>query len=742
MTKRLFAYTGITMLATFTVVFYFGFYGTLAVFAFALILSVCAFVVKPYARHRSAILAVAVASLLSVVYFNIFTAAFFSDAEPFDGKKGYCEAVVTEIPREKYGDYYYELKSENILGINEKQKIQLISDKDLKLSYGDEIGFLGEFRVCNNKHYNSFGYKLWANISDDSDVNIISDKSGELRFLPLVIREKLSAAIGNLINSPEAEVCKSVTLGEKYVIPDELRVDFSESGLSYIIVVSGMHLSIISAVVIFLLSFVGSKRKSSILNFIIATPLILLYAGITGMYAPVVRSAVMVILSLFGACIMRKSDNFNNLGFAAFLITIINPMCVGNIGVLMSFASVLSLIYFHPKLSEFYHSKFSGRIKKESEIIKLNEDKKLIAKSKRRLILYSVLFRLIDYFLVSCCASLAISPITLINFGSCNLSFVLTSLLVAPVVAVLMICTLAAAILFYIPYMSIVAEVFAYAAEKVSLWIISVVRFAAGISFTKLYINPVFVIIWLVIFAGLVFVAMHFKNRSKTVSVAVAISILLSICFGSYAGLNDRGVSLNIINSGKGITALVKGKDRNSVLCCGGNYLYRNKVLSELHYSAGNIDFLTVPSNDRRESNYADNILNEFDVKDLLMYYRCADSGNMYELASKLRYRLFNADTEMELKLDESVSDYLVCKNGHTWQYIKGESSVLLAPENGVVSELPKKFRNPDYLVLTEYTKEYEKIDYSFLVLPGKNKHAPEDKLITAENGTVSIDLR
>ena len=72
MTKRLFAYIGLTMLITFSVVFYFG-------------IIICAFAVKSYRKSRKVLILVAAVCILSVLYFCVYNS-------------------ITEISRSRYND--------------------------------------------------------------------------------------------------------------------------------------------------------------------------------------------------------------------------------------------------------------------------------------------------------------------------------------------------------------------------------------------------------------------------------------------------------------------------------------------------------------------------------------------------------------------------------------------------------------------------------------------------------------
>ena len=114
MTKRLFAYFGLTMLGVYTVVFYFGFYGICAAGGFAAALLLYAVFKKKPAVQKSVIIFVAVTVAVSAVVFFLYDNGFKSQSEKFNRENVSVTARVKSDGAKRYGVYNYDLQSEKI----------------------------------------------------------------------------------------------------------------------------------------------------------------------------------------------------------------------------------------------------------------------------------------------------------------------------------------------------------------------------------------------------------------------------------------------------------------------------------------------------------------------------------------------------------------------------------------------------------------------------------------------------
>ena len=75
-----------------------------------------------------------------------------------------------------------------------------------------------------------------------------------------------------------------------------------------------------------------------------------LFAGMTGLAAPAVRSALMLSLYLLGRMFRRRAGSYNTWGASAFCMLVYNPFYLFDIGFELSFIAVLSILFFYKRI--------------------------------------------------------------------------------------------------------------------------------------------------------------------------------------------------------------------------------------------------------------------------------------------------------------------------------------------------------------------------------------------------------
>ncbi len=142
----------------------------------------------------------------------------------------------------------------------------------------------------------------------------------------------------------------AMIFGDKRLISDEFSSHLQASGLNHITVVSGMHLSVMIAAVMFFVHKIFGKRRQGYLFALLAAIFIALA---TGAGASVVRALIMCSVFFLSQLLYRESDSFTSLAFAALLMIIINPFIVFNAGFVLSVLSVLGILLYNRKISAF-----------------------------------------------------------------------------------------------------------------------------------------------------------------------------------------------------------------------------------------------------------------------------------------------------------------------------------------------------------------------------------------------------
>lgn len=145
----------------------------------------------------------------------------------------------------------------------------------------------------------------------------------------------------------QSAVVAAMVLGDKHALDKKTKDDYSVSGASHVLALSGLHLSIIYTVLTLLFGK-GYKRRWLSQSLIIIS--VWIYVILVGMSTSVIRSAVM--LSVYSLCLVSGRDkaSVNSLSLAALIMLVSNPLSLWDIGFQMSFMAVLSILVFYRKV--------------------------------------------------------------------------------------------------------------------------------------------------------------------------------------------------------------------------------------------------------------------------------------------------------------------------------------------------------------------------------------------------------
>ncbi len=149
----------------------------------------------------------------------------------------------------------------------------------------------------------------------------------------------------HIISADNLALCQALLLGDKSLLPRELKAAFVDAGTMHILAVSGLHLGIIYLMLNFIFSpFKGQRRMSGMLCSAVIILLLWLYAMLVGGSASVIRAATMFSLFEFSRVVFRINYAINSLSLAAFGLVLINPFSVGDVGFQLSFLALLGIL--------------------------------------------------------------------------------------------------------------------------------------------------------------------------------------------------------------------------------------------------------------------------------------------------------------------------------------------------------------------------------------------------------------
>ena len=187
------------------------------------------------------------------------------------------------------------------------------------------------------------------------------------------------------------------------------------SGVSHVMVVSGMHLSIIVAFLVFIMERICYSKSLKVLAILITVMIMWVICGFT---MSILRAGITYVFMAFGLMFDRIGKPENTLGAAVSLILIASPFSILNISLQLSLLSTFGILVVAVPMMRY---------------IKLRD----IIKSK-------VLLWIVNSILLSVSAFIFTLPIVIYYFGGVSVVGVFTNLLISlPVTAVIIISVLA-----------------------------------------------------------------------------------------------------------------------------------------------------------------------------------------------------------------------------------------------------------------------------------------------------------
>jgi len=245
-----------------------------------------------------------------------------------------------------------------------KIKIEGIDDEILittrrypEYRYGDRLKITGKLE--EPQVFEGFNYKNY--LLKDGILAVINfpeitfwgkDFGNPIMKILFSFKNKLKESLNSLMSSPQSALLEALFFGDEENIPKSWKEKFNLTGTRHITAVSGMNITIISALILNFLLSIGFWRSQA---FYFSIILIFLYILMIGAPASAVRAGIMGILFLTAQHFGRISTGSRAIIFAATLMLFLNPLLLKfDIGFQLSFLAILGLIYLQPIFSDFF----------------------------------------------------------------------------------------------------------------------------------------------------------------------------------------------------------------------------------------------------------------------------------------------------------------------------------------------------------------------------------------------------
>lgn len=261
-------------------------------------------------------------------------------------------------------------------------------------------GFRGELRIGRNQVLERFADEPTL----DESMRAYAKRRVELL--------ELSAATEGVV--------EAMSIGSSRHLSTSLRQDYSRSGMSHLLAISGLHLSFIFVIVHLLFRWVTLFRRGQILLSVLVVGAVWAYALMAGFSASVLRAAIMFSLFQLLSALSRRGYSIENLSLTACIMLLLDGSTLFDVGFQLSFVAVVAIVV--------WGARWSSALLKSDSWERAPGVQPLYLRLLRRFGRW-----LWSAFAISSAAALAVLPLSSHYFGVASLWSVLTS----PVMVVL-----------------------------------------------------------------------------------------------------------------------------------------------------------------------------------------------------------------------------------------------------------------------------------------------------------------
>lgn len=443
-------------------------------------------------------------------------------AEALSGENAYVHATISE--RYSSGDYYalFIIRLKSVNGVAYDGKALLICEYNSDLQVGYEFVLRSAnveyvMQLAENEALSFLADEIFLSITsfEEGDCHILSE--GNYTFSDRLdkVNSYLCAKLRNTVRGDSGRLAAAMLLGDKSALTAVMYRDFSRAGISHYLAVSGLHVSIVTAIVSLFL--VNLRVRRGIRNTLIIS-FALGYLLLLGFPVSAVRAVTMLTIVFIAYSLGDNSDTLNSLGIAAAMIVVLSPVSVFDKSFILSFCATLGIAAFLPV--------FNSLPRKFAESKKKDKEKKEKKQGARKFLLRGV-----RYVLTAVMTTLAAVSVTLLPsafmFGETAVYALYSNLILAPVGVPMLTSSLLCLFLGKTPYLG---DALVYTVEACSEYMLTVAAEISDIRGASVSLVSRGVLAVVIIFSVILFAAMIIKTKHKAWLLMIPAAYPLILC--------------------------------------------------------------------------------------------------------------------------------------------------------------------------------------------------------------------
>ena len=266
------------------------------------------------------------------------------------GRESFTGTVKNIVYKEDYMMLYMKDNSLNKQGII----VYSYYTDDYNAGIDDEIKVSGEVSMWEKAHnpgnfnsrlyYISCGYPYKCNADR---ITVIHSGKDSFNAWLYSLKQRFKAVYNTVYDEYDNQLMNSMVLGDKYELEADVKDMYQKSGVSHLLAISGLHISIAGMSVYNMLR----KRLNQKISAIAGILVILSYLIFTGESVSAARAVCMLVMAIIADVRARTYDMLTALAMASVMQIMDNPYIICNTSYIMSFLAMLGIALVLPVIS-------------------------------------------------------------------------------------------------------------------------------------------------------------------------------------------------------------------------------------------------------------------------------------------------------------------------------------------------------------------------------------------------------
>lgn len=199
------------------------------------------------------------------------------------------------------------------------------------------------------KNYLEKQYIYHQVFTDYNSIYKINTDKHTIFGLAASLRATINSKLSSYNFKPdELAIINALLLGQRQDISQDIQNSYANAGAIHILAVSGLHVGIVLLLLNFVLKPVEYVKHGKILKVIAILALLWSFAIIAGLSASVTRAVTMFSIIAVAMHWKRPTNIYNTLAISMFILLLIKPIFLLDVGFQMSYLAVIAIVTIQP----------------------------------------------------------------------------------------------------------------------------------------------------------------------------------------------------------------------------------------------------------------------------------------------------------------------------------------------------------------------------------------------------------